>query len=74
MMFRVKHPDVARTFSCPALFVIAPTAVLSCLYLLSKQIIAKNGDMLLTGKMFIAWLVFVFLSYLIRSSCFKGNP
>ena len=71
MFFRIKYPDVDRPFRCPALFVIAPVAVLASAYLLLKQIISKSGTMLLTGKVFIAWFVIVFILYVLRIACFK---
>ncbi len=66
MMLRFKLPDVARTFKCPALFVVAPIGMCACLYLLFKQIIDKNGDLMETGKLFIYWFVIMTVLYFVR--------
>ena len=67
MIFRYRLPDAERSFKCPALFFIAPAALLACIYLLSKQVIAKDGSLLLTGKIMIGWFVAMFILYLMRS-------
>ena len=72
MLFRVKYPDIQRSFKCPAIFVIAPIALMACAYLLSKQIIDKDGGLLLTGKLLGFWLVAMFGLYLVRKPSIKA--
>ena len=62
---------IERPFRCPAIFVVAPVALLASLYLLFKQIISKHGDMLMTGEIFICWLIIIFILYVIKVSWFK---
>jgi APA family basic amino acid/polyamine antiporter len=71
MLFRVKYPMIERPFRCPAIFVVAPVALLASLYLLFKQIISKHGDMLMTGEIFICWFIIIFILYVIKVSWFK---
>ena len=66
MIFRVKYPEAPRAFKCPALFIIAPIACIASAYLLSKQIIGKDGGLLLTGKLLGFWLIAMFMLYLLR--------
>ncbi|MDG1436919.1 MAG: amino acid permease [Rickettsiaceae bacterium] len=73
MLFRFKYPNAERTFKCPVIFLIAPIALLASLYLLSRQIIDKDGSMLLTGKLFISWFVVVFAIYCIKLVFFKNK-
>lgn len=67
MVFRYRMPDVERAFKCPALFVIAPAALVACVYLLSKQVIGKEGELLFTGKIMIGWFVVMFGLYVLRN-------
>lgn len=71
MIFRIKKPDVERPFRCPAVFFVAPLALLASFYLLFKQIISKNGKMLLTGEIFIYWFIIMFILYVMKCSLFK---
>lgn len=71
MLFRVRYPDAERTFKCPAIFIVAPIALLASLYLLSKQIVDKDGEMLLTGKLFIGWFIILFILYCLKFVVFK---
>lgn len=73
MLFRVKYPSAERPFKCPAVFIVAPIALLSSLYLLFKQIIGKDGGVLMTGKIFIYWFIIVFILYLMKVSLFKNK-
>lgn len=66
MWFRYKLPHIERGFRCPGLFVIAPLAALACLYLLMKQIIAKDGSILLTGQIIFWLFITIFILYLVR--------
>lgn len=71
ILFRFRYPDVERPFKCPVIFVIAPLALLSSFYLLFKQIISKDGTMLMTGKIFIIWFVIMFVLYALKRSLTK---
>lgn len=73
MVFRYKFPSAQRTFKCPFVFVIAPVAVISCIYLLSKQIIDDNNNLLLTGKLLIGWLIAIFMLYIMRLAILAAN-
>jgi APA family basic amino acid/polyamine antiporter len=68
LLFRFKYPKVERPFKCPAIFIVAPFALLSSLYLLFKQIIGKDGTMLMTGKVFILWFVIIFILYVLKKA------
>ncbi len=66
LLLRFKLPAIERTFKCPAVFVIAPLGLLACLYLLFKQIIAKDGSLMHSGQLLIYWFIAVAVLYLIR--------
>jgi len=66
LIFRIKKPDIERPFKCPAIFLIVPVALVSATYLLFKQIIGKNGELLFTGKVFISWFIIVFILYTVQ--------
>jgi len=68
ILFRFRYPSVERPFKCPAIFIVAPIALLSSIYLLFKQVLDKDGTMLMTGKVFIIWFVIIFILYLLRRS------
>jgi APA family basic amino acid/polyamine antiporter len=61
---RLKMPELARPFQCPLVFVIAPIALVACVYLLFKQIIDVNGELMLTGKLVIAWILVFAVLYI----------
>jgi len=71
IIFRIRHPNVERPFKCPALFIVAPVALLASFYLLFKQIISKDGEILLTGEIFVYWFIIVFILYIIKIALFK---
>ena len=73
MLFRVKYPEAERPFKCPAVFIVAPLAFFSSLYLLFKQVIGKEGELMQTGKIFILWFVVVFILYLIKKMFPSGQ-
>jgi APA family basic amino acid/polyamine antiporter len=73
MLFRVKMPEVLRSFKCPALFIVAPVGLLACVYLLFKQIISKEGELMFTGELLIYWFIIVFTAYVIRTSLIKSK-
>jgi APA family basic amino acid/polyamine antiporter len=64
---RIKMPDIARPFQCPAVFIIAPIALIACSYLLFKQIVDIDGHLILTGKLIILWLMSFTALYFVRS-------
>lgn len=65
-LFRVKYPAAERSFKCPVIFIVAPAALIAVVYLLFKQIIGNNGELLMTGEVFIWWFVIVFVLYLVK--------
>lgn len=71
IIFRIKYPDAERPFKCPALFIVAPIALLASFYLLFKQIISKDGATLLTGKIFVYWFIIIFILYIIKIALFN---
>lgn len=71
ILFRFKYSNMERPFRCPAIFIAAPIALLSSLYLLFKQIIGKNNEILLTGKVFILWFVIMLILYILKSTLSK---
>jgi len=71
MIFRVKYPNAERPFKCPLVFVIAPLALLASFYLLFKQIVSKDGELLDTGAIFFYWLAIVFILYVMKRALFK---
>jgi len=48
MILRKTHPDMPRLFRCPAVWIVAPTAVLGCLYFMASLPVA-------TVVRFLAW-------------------
>lgn len=72
MMFRLKMPNATRTFTCPALFLVAPIGFLASTYLLFKQIISTNGELLITGEFLIYWTIAMFVLYVINKMVRKN--
>ncbi len=71
MLFRITKPNIERPFKCPVIFVIAPVALLACLYLLFSQIIGKHNELLLTGKIFIIWILTMLALYVVKKATSK---
>jgi APA family basic amino acid/polyamine antiporter len=71
MLFRFTLPNVERPFKCPAVFFIAPVALVSSVLLLFKQILDKDGSLLLTGEIIIYWFVIIFIIYVLKELVFK---
>lgn len=71
IIFRFTLPDIDRPFKCPIAFVIAPIALFATIFLLFKQIIGPEGELLLTGKIIILWIVMAFILYILRIKLFK---
>jgi APA family basic amino acid/polyamine antiporter len=66
MIFRFKLPQAVRPFKCPVVFIVAPIAFVACVYLLFKQILDKDGHLLITGKIIIGWFIIMFVLYIFR--------
>jgi APA family basic amino acid/polyamine antiporter len=65
VVFRLTIPHAERPFKCPAIFLVAPIALVASICLLFKQIFDKDGNLLLSGKIIIWWLIAAFLAYVI---------
>jgi len=65
LVMRVKKPNVERPFKCPAVFIIAPLAILSCGYLMYNLLLK-------TGKPFLIWFLISILVYFCYS--YKKSP
>ena len=72
MVFRFIQPHAERSFKCPALFVIAPIALITTVILLFKLII-KNGKLLDTGEIILYWFIVAFSLYIIRMFFFNKS-
>lgn len=66
MIFRVTMPSAERPFRCPAVFIVAPIAIIASGWLLLKQVLGKDGSLLLTGEIIIYWFVVMFVLYLVK--------
>lgn len=67
MLFRFKLPNAHRPFKCPVVFIIAPIAFIASTYLLFKQILGVDWELLVTGKLIIYWFALMFILYILRS-------
>lgn len=59
LILRIKKPQLHRPFKCPAVFIVAPIAVVSCSYLVYTLLLE-------VGKMFFIWIaigLFVYFFY-----------
>jgi len=57
LVLRIKRPELNRPFKCPAVFIIAPLATLSCGYLM-LNLLQK------TGKPFFIWFAIGLIAYI----------
>lgn len=73
ILFRIVRPAEERPFKCPAIFAVAPVTLAACLYLLFKQIIGKEGNLLLTGEIIIIWFVAMIALYFVRQAFASNN-
>ena len=73
VLFRLTLKDVDRPFKCPMVFVVAPVAFFSSLYLLFKQILDEEGKLLMSGKIIIMWIIFMAILYIVRSLFLKSR-
>lgn len=65
VILRIKRPDLERPFKCPAIFVVAPIAIISCGYLI-YTLLQQNL------KPFVAWAVISLVIYF--SYSFHKSP
>ncbi len=65
MVLRVKKPELKRPFKCPAVFVVAPISVISCIYLM-YNLLQK------TGLAFVVWFAIGLVVYF--SYSYKRSP
>lgn len=65
LVMRVKKPNIERPFKCPAVFIVAPLAILSCGYLMYNLLLK-------TGKPFLIWFLISILVYFCYS--YKKSP
>jgi len=56
MVLRIKQPQLKRSFKCPAVFVMAPLAILSCGYL-TFELLTRNWHY------FLVWILFGIIIY-----------
>jgi APA family basic amino acid/polyamine antiporter len=65
LVMRIRKPNVERPFKCPAVFIVAPLAILSCGYLMYNLLLK-------TGKPFLIWFLISILVYFFYS--YKKSP
>ncbi len=65
IVLRLTRPELPRPFKCPALFIVAPMAVLSCCYLMYNLFLK-------TGKPFLIWFAIGFAVYFLYS--YRKSP
>jgi len=73
MLFRVKLPNALRPFKCPAVFIIAPIALIACIYLLGIQILDGDFTLMIAGQLLIYWFIVMFILYILRSFFIKNQ-
>lgn len=66
LFLRITMPNASRPFHCPAVFLIAPIGLVACVYLLFKQIIGDDGQLMLTGQLIIGWIASFIVLYFLR--------
>ncbi len=65
MVLRRTRPEIARPFKCPAVYIIAPMAILTCGYLVYNLLLE-------TGKPFLIWTIIGLIVYFCYS--YKNSP
>jgi len=65
LVMRIRKPNIERPFRCPAVFIVAPLAILSCSYLMYNLFLK-------TGKPFLIWFLISILVYFCYS--YKKSP
>ncbi len=64
MILRKTRPDLKRSFTCPAVYLIAPLAILTCSYLIYTLLLETKGAFLI----WIAIGIVVYFSYSYHNS------
>lgn len=64
IVLRLKNPELERPFRCPAVFIIAPIAILSCGYLMYNLLLK-------TGAPFFIWFALGLIAYIF---VYKKSP
>lgn len=67
LMIRIKMPELERKFKCPLIFIVAPIGLMATIYLLFKQILDVNGNLMETGKIALYWFIIMTILYLLRT-------
>lgn len=65
LVLRIKRPELERPFKCPAVWIIAPMAILSCGYLMYNLLLK-------TGTPFAIWFAIGILAYIFYG--YKKSP
>jgi len=65
LVLRIKRPELERPFKCPAVWIIAPIAILSCGYLMYNLLLK-------TGTPFAIWFAIGILAYIFYG--YKKSP
>lgn len=68
LAIRIKMPELERKFKCPAIFIIAPIGLIATTYLLFKQIIDVDGNLMETGRIALYWFAIMTVLYLVRTA------
>jgi len=63
IFLRVYLPNVKRSFKCPILFVIGPITLVALLILLFREVIDKDGSLLLNGRIMVWWFLSMIILY-----------
>lgn len=66
MLFRKYMPEASRSFKCPALFIVAPIGIISCVGLLLRQMLDDNISITHEGGILIWFMVSVVLLYVVK--------
>ena len=66
ILLRVYLPNIERSFKCPLLFVLGPITLVALLVLLFREVIDKDGSLLLNGRIMICWFLLMLLVYISR--------
>lgn len=64
VILRIKMPELKRPFKCPALFIVAPIAIISCAYLANKLLLEITQPILI----WLAITVAIYFLYAFRRS------
>lgn len=70
MLFRYKLPNANRPFKCPAIFIVAPVALIACSGLLYKLMFAQDGR---AALLITYWFLAMLGLYLVKTVLFKNR-